>query len=110
MHNNIVLFTWRPRSAMMEGMSRAWYGGKEHAMRVDPEKLKRARLGQALTLRQLAENIGVAHLTLWRLENGAVGSIRPTTLRKIADGLGVAPDTLIDWGDEEETAGKRMAA
>lgn len=79
-------------------------------MRIDAEKLKRARLSHALSLRQLAENIGVAHLTLWRLENEAVGSVRPTTLRKIADGLGVPPDSLVNWVDEGDSLGKRMAA
>ena len=55
--------------------------------------LKQARLRKALTQAQLAKAAGLALATVARLETGAPAA--PTTARKLADALGVEPDTLM---------------
>ncbi len=61
--------------------------------------LKTARLRKALTQAQLAKGAGLAMSTVARLETGAPAA--PGTLRKLADALGVEPDTLMEEGPKE---------
>ena len=63
-------------------------------MKVDGHKLKQLRVEQALTLRALGELSGVAYDTINKLELGR----RPahaSTIRKLADALGVEPRELM---------------
>ena len=80
-------------------------------MKVDPETLRRERLRRALTQKELAAKAGVSYVTISRMENGSAGPVKPPTLRKLADALGVAPDLLITWdnGEPQEEA-KKLAA
>ncbi|MDP9357291.1 MAG: helix-turn-helix domain-containing protein, partial [Chloroflexota bacterium] len=80
-------------------------------MRINPETLRRERMRRALTQKELAAQAGVSYVTLSRMENGSGGPVRPPTLRKIAEALDLAPDVLIDWGeDETEDTTKKLAA
>ncbi len=56
--------------------------------------LKQARLRKAMTQAQLSKAAGVALSTVARLETGAPAA--PGTLRKLADVLGVEPETLLE--------------
>lgn len=63
-------------------------------MSVNGQRLKRLRVEQALTLRALGERSGVAYDTINKLELGR----RPahaSTIRKLADALGVEPKELM---------------
>ena len=57
--------------------------------------LKRLRLRSALTQRELAQRAGIAHATLARLERNKAEP-HPTTMRKLADALGVEPRELVE--------------
>jgi transcriptional regulator with XRE-family HTH domain len=52
------------------------------------------RRRRGLTQRQLGELAGVAHTTVQRLESLSRGAY-PQTLRKLAAGLGIAPEELL---------------
>ncbi len=78
-------------------------------MQIDGEKIRRARERQVLSLRELAEKSGVTYVTLWRIETGATGPARPATIRKIAAGLGVPPESLIVWGESDNEPGEDTA-
>jgi transcriptional regulator with XRE-family HTH domain len=57
-------------------------------------RLKEVRQRKALTQQQLAEKAGVNRVTIARIEGGKDEPF-PTTLRKVADALGVEPDELL---------------
>ena len=62
---------------------------------VDGSKLRRARRGRALSQQDLAAATGVGQATLSDLERGKRGA-RASTLRKLAEALGVEPRELMD--------------
>src|SRR5215218_7098354 len=72
-------------------------------MRIRAETLRRERQRKAMTQTDLAVKAGVSYVTVSRLENGSITAPTPTTLRKLADALGIDPEVLIDWGDDEDT-------
>jgi transcriptional regulator with XRE-family HTH domain len=65
-----------------------------HAMEVDVEKLIRLREERVLSQRDLARMAGLAQGTVWRLENG-FAQVHPSTIRKLAEALGVEPKELL---------------
>ena len=80
-------------------------------MRIDGGTLRRERLRRALTQRELADKAGVSYVTVSRMENGNAGPVKPPTLRKIADALGLVPDVLINWdGEQDGGDAKKLAA
>lgn len=58
-------------------------------------RLKLIRERKALTQQQLAERAGVNRVTITRLEHGNDQPF-PTTVRKLADALGVDPEDLME--------------
>lgn len=56
-------------------------------------QLRRIREENALTQRQLAERAGLTQVTIIHAEKGL--DTRPSTLRKLADALGVEPRELL---------------
>ena len=63
-------------------------------MEIDVEKLKELREARALSLRELANEAGVGHNTIYRIEHGQ-GNVLPRTVRRLAKALGVEPRELI---------------
>ncbi len=59
-------------------------------------KLRQVRQRLFVTQAELATRTGIAEATLSRIENG-LQQPRISTVRKIADALGVAPEKLVDW-------------
>ena len=72
-------------------------------------RLREVRERLFVTQAELAERTGIAEATISRLENGAQRP-RISTVRKIAEALGVQPEDLIVWGAEEEEAEHRKKA
>jgi predicted transcriptional regulator len=70
------------------------YGGILRVMEVDVEKLTRLREDEVLSQRDLAKMAGLAQGTVWRLENG-FSEAHPSTIRKLAEALGVEPRELV---------------
>ena len=66
-------------------------------------RLRALRERRALTQRELADLAGVSRATLISLEAGRENPY-PTTVRKLAKALGVAPDALMEPAEEEGKA------
>jgi transcriptional regulator with XRE-family HTH domain len=62
-------------------------------VKVDGDKVRRAREGAFLSKRELAEMAGLDRNTIGRIEAG-VTEVYPRTIRKIADALKVEPSSL----------------
>ncbi len=60
---------------------------------VDVDKLKRLRIDQGLSQRQLAIKAGITNTSVWKIERG--GGANPATLKKIGDVLGVRASELV---------------
>ena len=60
------------------------------------EKLKEERRRVALTQGELAERAGVGINTIVRIETGEISEPRVSTLRKLANALGVEARDLLD--------------
>ena len=58
------------------------------------QKLKRLREDRVISQRELARMANLAYGTIWRLENG-YPEARTSTIRKIAEVLGVEPRELV---------------
>lgn len=63
------------------------------------EKIKLLRLSKGLTQEELGNMVGIKKAGINKYETGRVVNIKRTTLKKLADALGVAPVDLLD--DEE---------
>ncbi|MFN8636146.1 MAG: helix-turn-helix transcriptional regulator [Chloroflexota bacterium] len=66
-------------------------------------RLKDVRQRKALTQQQLADRAGVNRVTIARIETGRDEPF-PTTLRKVADALGVEPEELLEPAREAATS------
>lgn len=62
-------------------------------LRLDPDRLKRARLGKAMTQHELAEAANVHPVTVCRIETGTQ-SATVGTIRRLAEALNVAPTDI----------------
>jgi transcriptional regulator with XRE-family HTH domain len=69
-------------------------------------RLRELRLRRALTLRDLGALAGLAYDNIHAIERGKHAP-RPSTVRKLAAALGVAPDAFFD--DEAFVLGKAAA-
>jgi transcriptional regulator with XRE-family HTH domain len=63
-------------------------------MEIDVEKLKELREARALSLRELANEAGVGHNTIYRIEHWQ-GNVLPRTVRRLAKALGIEPRELM---------------
>jgi transcriptional regulator with XRE-family HTH domain len=61
---------------------------------VDVDRLRALRKDRVLTLQELSDKSGVPLNTIWRIESGYSKGARPSTIRKLAQGLGVEPSEL----------------
>ena len=57
------------------------------------DKLVELRINEGLSQRELAQKANVSNQSVSKLERG--GRVRPATLKKIADALGVKPMDLV---------------
>ena len=62
-------------------------------IKVDVEKLWKLRVNRGLTQRQLARKARISNSTLSKIEHGR--GAMPSTLKKLADVLGVEPVDLV---------------
>jgi DNA-binding XRE family transcriptional regulator len=67
-------------------------------MRFLGEELKRLRTERFLSQRDLAQKAGVSPTTIMHLETGESTDPRLSTVRKVAEALGVDPNSLVDRG------------
>ncbi len=93
----------------LRSLSAAWSDARKGVRRMQL-RLREVRERKLLRQEDLAERTGITLSTISRLENG-LQRPRVTTVKKLAEGLGVPPEELIVWGaeaDERET-GKAAA-
>ncbi len=65
------------------------------------QRLEQARRQKVWTQEELATAAGVPVVTISRIENGHTEAPRPSTIRKLASALGVAPAWLL-FGEESQ--------
>jgi transcriptional regulator with XRE-family HTH domain len=63
---------------------------------VNVDKLQELRINRGLSQRRLADLAGVSNTSVWKIEQG--GGANPSTLKKLADVLGVRPVDLLKQG------------
>lgn len=61
-----------------------------------------ARTRKGLTMREVAEQIGVSEGTISRWESGAIGNMRRDNIVGLSRVLGISPIDIMGWGDELE--------
>jgi transcriptional regulator with XRE-family HTH domain len=66
-------------------------------MEVMKMTLKQHRERTYLSTRELASKASVGADTIWRIEGGDYKKLRPSTMRKIADALGVHPSEIAEF-------------
>jgi transcriptional regulator with XRE-family HTH domain len=71
-------------------------------MKIDAEKLRRLRTQQVLSIRELAHRSGVGHEAIILIERGARQPF-PSTIRKLAAGLGIPPGELLLQEENDST-------
>lgn len=71
-------------------------------------KLRQVRERLFVTQQELAEKAGMTEATISRIENG-LHEPRISTVRRLADALGVLPEELVDWGNNASDKGKAAA-
>lgn len=64
---------------------------------VRSDKIRYERIRRRMTQEQLARRAELSLGQLSRIENGASGTPRFSTIDKIAEALGVEADDLIEW-------------
>lgn len=63
--------------------------------------IKKYRKEKDLTLKDLADRIGVTEATAQKYESGNIKTISAEMLKKISDALGVLPENITEWDKEE---------
>ena len=79
-------------------------------LRIDGEKLRALRLDRFLDTREVAESAGLNTWTIQKIENGTWPSgSKPSTIRKLAEALGVDPHDLLETPINEDAGHTRDA-
>ena len=73
--------------------------GRRKYPEINGEHLRELRVSRALTLRRLEEMSGVSFDRINKLELHG-GAVRPITVNKLAEALGVPPTELINGGSQ----------
>ncbi|MHC1681342.1 MAG: helix-turn-helix domain-containing protein [Clostridiaceae bacterium] len=66
------------------------------------DKIKARRLELKLTLKEVAERVGVSEPTIQRYESGQIKNVRRDKIKLLADALEVTPAYLMDWEEKNE--------
>ena len=61
-----------------------------------------ARMKKGLTMREVAEQIGVSEGTISRWESGVIGNMRRDNIVGLSRVLGISPIDIMGWGEELE--------
>ena len=63
--------------------------------------IKKYRKEKDLTLKELADRVGLTEATVQKYEAGNIKKIDVEMLKKLSDALGVLPENLTEWEKEE---------
>ncbi len=64
------------------------------------ERVLVLRRRRGLTQAQLAGQVGVNKMTIWRLEHGAIDDVKGQVIGRLAEALGCSADYLLGRGEE----------
>lgn len=89
-----------------------------HVMALDDEQpptnfltladvLKKRRLELRLTLRDVADSVGVSEGTVSRWESGDIANMRRDKIINLAEVLRVSPSVILGWSEDENSSGIR---
>lgn len=75
------------------------------------DRIRQRRIEMGLTLKEVAEDLGVKEATVQRYESGAIKSIGHETIIELSDILHTNPSYLMGWNDKVLNIdnGKRLA-
>ena len=75
------------------------------------DRIRQRRIEMGLTLKQVAEELGVQEATVQRYESGAIKSIGHETIIELSDILHINPSYLMGWNNSliNMDNGKRLA-
>jgi len=63
--------------------------------------IKKYRKEKDLTLKEIADRVGLTEATVQKYEAGNIKKIDVEMLKKLSDALGVLPENLTEWEKEE---------
>lgn len=66
------------------------------------EIIKERRLELHLTLREVADSVGVSEGTVSRWESGDIANMRRDKIAKLAEVLRVSPAVIMGWSENEQ--------
>lgn len=64
--------------------------------------IKKYRKSQQMTLKELAEKVGLTEATVQKYEAGNIRKIDVEMLKKLSDALQVKPEKLTGWGSKQD--------
>ena len=64
-------------------------------VKINGEKVRRAREQRFFSQRELADKAGVNRNTVWRIETSGHTDVHPRTIRRLAEALSVDPASLV---------------
>ena len=67
------------------------------------ERIKARRNEIGLTLKEVAEKLGVKDATVQRYESGSIKNMKYETIASLAEILNVSPSWLLGWDDDKPT-------
>jgi len=59
------------------------------------------RVEMSLTMKELADKVGVSEATISRWESGEIKNMRRDAVANLAKALQIDPKVLMNWGDDE---------
>lgn len=63
--------------------------------------IKKRRLEKGLTMKELAEKIGVSEATISRWESGEISNMKHKGIILLADVLDISPNVIMGWEEPE---------
>lgn len=69
-------------------------------------RIKEIRLQHGLTLKQLADRLGVSESTVQRYESGLIKNLKYETMVELAEILGCSPSYLMGWDEAVQNNGQ----
>lgn len=71
------------------------------------EVIKLKRKEKDMTLRELAEKVGVSEATVSRWESGDIRSMKRPNIEALSKILGISPAILMEWEEYQETGSEQ---
>lgn len=63
--------------------------------------IKKKRIEKGLTMKELAEKVGVSEATISRWESGEISNMKHKGIILLADVLGISPNVIMGWEEPE---------